>query len=113
VTTSERQTAGRGTEEPVVTPGDRHVGRARQDRAAAEGVIAAALARAVNSASAGHSPIPFRASKPAGASGAPVCRTWSPRRGGDVQVRLRACPVDHGTGWRSQMLIEATSMVPL
>ena len=24
----------------------------------------------------------------------------------------RACPVDHGTGLRSQMLIEATSMVP-
>ena len=24
----------------------------------------------------------------------------------------RACPVDHGTGSRSQMLIEATSMVP-
>jgi hypothetical protein len=24
----------------------------------------------------------------------------------------RTCPVDHGTGSRSQMLIEATSMVP-
>jgi len=24
----------------------------------------------------------------------------------------RACPVDHGTGWRSQIKIEATSMVP-
>ena len=26
--------------------------------------------------------------------------------------RARACPVDHGTGWRSQILIEATSTVP-
>ena len=34
---------------------------------------------------------------------------------GMYQVRpetTRACPVDHGTGSRSQMLIEATSMVP-
>ena len=29
-----------------------------------------------------------------------------------ILVRARACPVDHGTGSRSQMLIEATSMVP-
>ena len=29
-----------------------------------------------------------------------------------VGFSLRACPVDHGTGSRSQMLIEATSMVP-
>jgi hypothetical protein len=28
------------------------------------------------------------------------------------QFGTRACPVDHGTGSRSQMLIEATSMVP-
>jgi len=27
-------------------------------------------------------------------------------------IGTRACPVDHGTGSRSQMLIEATSMVP-
>ena len=26
--------------------------------------------------------------------------------------RLRACPVDHGSGWRSQILIEATLTVP-
>jgi hypothetical protein len=30
----------------------------------------------------------------------------------DEVIRSRACPVDHGTGSRSQMLIEATSMVP-
>ncbi len=29
-----------------------------------------------------------------------------------LQSAPRACPVDHGTGSRSQMLIEATSMVP-
>jgi len=29
-----------------------------------------------------------------------------------LPLAVRACPVDHGTGSRSQMLIEATSMVP-
>ena len=28
------------------------------------------------------------------------------------QSTTRACPVDHETGWRSQIRIEATSMVP-
>ncbi|OLL96234.1 hypothetical protein Ae406Ps2_6070 [Pseudonocardia sp. Ae406_Ps2] len=27
-------------------------------------------------------------------------------------LRIRACPADHGTGSRSQILIEATSTVP-
>jgi len=31
---------------------------------------------------------------------------------GQFPASTRACPVDHGTGSRSQMLIEATSMVP-
>ncbi len=31
---------------------------------------------------------------------------------GDLHNTPRACPVDHGTGSRSQMWIEATSMVP-
>jgi hypothetical protein len=29
-----------------------------------------------------------------------------------LPLRIRACPVDHETGWRSQILIEATSTVP-
>ena len=33
------------------------------------------------------------------------------RRNRDL-LRIRACPTDHGTGSRSQILIEATSMVP-
>ena len=40
-------------------------------------------------------------------------RTGRPSLPADlVRVGARACPVDHGTGLRSQMLIEATSMVP-
>jgi hypothetical protein len=31
---------------------------------------------------------------------------------GEVGVETRPCPLDHGTGSRSQILMEATSTVP-
>ena len=42
-------------------------------------------------------------------------RLWldeSPSEWHVASTTARACPVDHGTGSRSQMLIEATSIVP-
>ena len=55
--------------------------------------------------------VPPLAAVPGADPAVPIRPFRSGRSGRQVRA-ARACPVDHGTGSRSQMLIEATSMVP-